>query len=337
MKLIFFLFVFFGIQCSYSQKKSFQNPPASYSRIVSVDESSYKDAVDLTNYLPKGYVKNGSIDYTTYLQKGVSENLKVLMPNFPIMINDKGISLGNNSTVIFQSGSELKLKPTGKGTYFVLGVRNVSNVKIINPKIVGDKEEHLGNNGEWGMGIDIRGAQNVTIYNPNIKSCWGDGIYIGHSGSSSKNINLYGGVINNNRRNGVSVISVNGLIISKLLIANSLGVNPGTGIDFEPNSHSNDIDNVLIKDLITYNNMKNGVLIHLDKLIGKEEKNVGIRFENFQDFNSSRPVRITGQFKNKNRSFKKVKGEIIFNGSKFSGNASSSAINSDAYFPKVKM
>ncbi|QQT53186.1 right-handed parallel beta-helix repeat-containing protein [Sphingobacterium multivorum] len=337
MKIIFFLFVFLGVQCSYSQKKSFQNAPASYIKTVSVDDGSYSGAVDLTNYLPKGYVKNGSVDYTSYLQKGVSENKKILMPNFPVLVNDQGLSLGSNMTVIFQPGSELRLKPTTKGTYFILGVRNVSNVKIINPRILGDREKHIGNNGEWGMGIDIRGAQNVTIYNPNIKSCWGDGIYIGHSGAASRNINLYGGIIDNSRRNGVSVISVNGLNISQLLISNSIGVNPGTGIDFEPNSHANDIDNVLIKDLITYNNMKNGVLIHLDKLIGKDEKNVGIRFENFQDFNSSRPVRVTGQFKNKNRSFKKVKGEIIFNGSKFSGNASSSAINSDAYFPKVKM
>jgi hypothetical protein len=294
-------------------------------------------SVDLTSYLPKGYVTNGSVDYTSYLQRGINENLKVSMPNFPVLVNDSGLNLKSNMTVAFPSKSELRLKPTAKGTYAILRIRNVNNIKILNPRLVGDRDRHIGNKGEWGMGIDIRGAQNISVFNVNIKNCWGDGIYIGHSGTPSRNISINGGVIDNNRRNGVSVISVNGLNINKLLISNSIGVNPATGLDFEPNSHANEIDNVIVKDLITFNNMKNGILIHLDKLIGENEKNVNVQFENYKDFNSSRPVRVTGQLKNQNKPFRKIKGEIIFNGSNFSGNRSSSAIKADAYFPKVKM
>lgn len=337
MRFIILFFIFFGIRFGYAQKKSYQSAPANLLENVFIDANSAKGAIDLKSYLPNGYVENGSVDYTIYLQRGINENQNVLMPNFPVMINDSGLSLKSNMTMVFQPKSQLNLKATEKGSYSIINLRNVSNIKIINPRIVGDRETHRGNKGEWGMGIDIRGAQNISLYNVNIRNCWGDGLYIGHSKIPSKNISIHGGVIDNNRRNGVSVISVNGLNINKLLVSNSIGVDPGTGVDFEPNSHVNEIDNVFVKDLVTYNNMKNGVLIHLNKLVGKNEKNVMVQFENYKDFNSSRPVRVTGQYKNKDKSYKRIKGQIIFNGTKFMGNKTSSAINADSYFPKVKL
>src|SRR5690606_6028763 len=65
--------------------------------------SGYKpdDFFDITKALPQGYVRDGSIDYTEYVQSAVDKYRHVKLPNFPILINNKGIRLVSNSVVFF--------------------------------------------------------------------------------------------------------------------------------------------------------------------------------------------------------------------------------------------
>src|SRR5690606_19325967 len=42
--------------------------------------------IKIENFLPKNYVKDGTVDYTNYLQKVLNENKNVVFPNFPIRI-----------------------------------------------------------------------------------------------------------------------------------------------------------------------------------------------------------------------------------------------------------
>src|SRR5690606_6595540 len=106
--------------------------------------------VDITKYLPKNYKKDGTEDYTAFVQKALNENRSLLMPNFPILINDKGLDIPNNTLLVFNVKSLIKLSPSSKTNYQILRIHNKKNIEIYSPKIVGDRYQHLNTKGEWG-------------------------------------------------------------------------------------------------------------------------------------------------------------------------------------------
>lgn len=98
--------------------------------------------------------------------------------------------------------------------------------------------------GENGWGIELSGADNVTIRDVTIKNCWGDGIYIDSPfGGTTKlagstNITIDNVDCDTNRRNGISIISGEHINITNSYFRNS-GINgrgPGAGIDVEPDT-----------------------------------------------------------------------------------------------------
>src|SRR5690606_12146781 len=160
-------------------------------------------------------------------------------------------------------------------------------VQIISPVIIGDIESHRGNSGEWGMGIAIRSSKNIVISSPHISNCWGDGIYVGENQKNgpSRDIQISNAVIDNNRRNGISITSVNTLQITNSIISNSNGTLPMTGIDIEPGNENEEIKNVVISNVTTFNNHKAGIVVNLSKLSanGKKDHNVSINIDSHKD------------------------------------------------------
>lgn len=240
-----------------------------------------KNLKDVTSYLPINYVKDATVDYTEFLQKALDENRSVILPNFPLMINDEGLKVKSNSVIIFNEKTKLIKSKTDKSNYDIIRIGNVNNVKIYFANIEGDRYEHITNKGEWGMGIGIWNSKYVQLISPNIKYCWGDGIYI----NNSDNISISRAVTNNNRRNGVSIISGENIMIDNLLSANNNGTAPKAGIDIEPNNNNERIKNVTLKNIITYNNFQ-GILISLYFLSGQNDKNVSINVDNHLDESS---------------------------------------------------
>ncbi|HVI48427.1 MAG TPA: right-handed parallel beta-helix repeat-containing protein [Chitinophaga sp.] len=243
---------------------------------------------DLTTVLPKGYVQDGSVDYTSYLQNGLDKHKDVTFPAFPVLVNDKGLSVGSNSNIYFKPGSRLQLQASDKENYEILRVHNVQNVNIYSPVIEGDRKEHKGSTGQWGMGLSIRASKNVNVYAPRISGCWGDGIYIGALNDvTSSNVNIYNAYLDFNRRNGMSIVSVDGLKLIKPVVANTFGQSPMSGIDIEPNNNRDVINNIVMDGPVTLNNAKHGIVISLSKLIGVNPQDVNISIRNHQDDGSS--------------------------------------------------
>lgn len=244
----------------------------------------------LVNALPSGYVKDGSKDYTSYVQAAVTKYSNIVFPGFPILVNDQGISIGANKTITFQEGSEIRLKGTSKGTYAILRIANVSNVILYNPIIVGDRDTHIGTSGEHGMGIGIWGASNVSIYNAKVTNCWGDGIYIGQADNriNSKNIIIKDAYLRKNRRDGISIIGVDGLLLDNLYAGYTDGTLPMSGINIEPNNANAEIKNVRINNPRTENNGKNGIQIGLRRMLGSANKYTDITVVNHVDIGSPR-------------------------------------------------
>lgn len=244
----------------------------------------------LVNALPAGYVKDGSRDYTSYVQAAVTKYSNIVFPGFPILINDSGIKIGSDKTITFQTGSELRLKPTSLGNYSVVKIANASNVTLYNPVIIGDRFTHLGTSGEWGMGIGIYGSTNVKIYNAKVTDCWGDGIYLGQADGriNNKNIIIKDAYLRKNRRDGITIIGVDGLLLDNLYSGYSDGTLPMCGINIEPNNIYSEVKNVRINNPRTENNGKNGIQIGLRRMLGSTNKYSDITVVNHVDIGSPR-------------------------------------------------
>jgi hypothetical protein len=262
------------------------------------------DFFKVETLLPKGYVKDGTVDYTDYIQKAIDGNSKVMMPDFPLMTS--GIFAQSNSQIYFQKNSSLILKPTANVRYQIISLHGVENVKIYNPRLVGDRDKHLDSKGEWGFGIDIRGSRNIDVFNANISDCWGDGIVLVKTMRnirpgitkqeifSTENINIIGGIINNVRRNGITIAGGKDIVIKDLLIANINGTNPMAGIDIEPDDSNNILENINIEN-VKINNANVGIDLHLGQYGNQNiAKTVTVSCSNISVENANSGIYIAG-------------------------------------------
>ena len=163
----------------------------------------------------------------------------------------KGITLKSNIHLKLENDAILKAIPSDSSHYNIVRIENVENVKISGGKIYGERYEHRGKRGEWGHGLNIRNAVNLELKDISINDCWGDAIYIT---GTSKDISIYNIICDNNRRQGISVIAVNGLIIKESTFKNTHGTGPAAGIDLEPNDPNEVVQNVLIENCKFNNN-----------------------------------------------------------------------------------
>jgi hypothetical protein len=253
---------------------------------INIKTKYFSNAVYADIYLPKNADKTGNTDYTDFLQKAVNENTKIIFPNFPVLVSDKGINLLSNQNILFQPKSKLILKSNDKAEYKVLNIKNIRNVKAYFLNIVGDKYTHFSDLGEWGHGISIMSSSNIMLYKPRVSRCWGDGIYIGQDTTVPQNIIVNGGFINDNRRNGISIISGINVTIKNITVSNTKGHNPQSGIDIEPNTDKNEITNVILSNITTKNNAVHGIVISTGNLNGST-KPISITLNNHHDFNSA--------------------------------------------------
>lgn len=288
-KLIYLLF--FSSISLLAQQREFQIKELPFEWSIENEIVKIKDELnfyDLTLALPENYVKDGSVDYTNYIQKSLDLNRKVKFPAFPILINEYGLRVSSESDLFFPEGAQLKLLSNDKSEYEILRLHNVSNIIIINPNILGDRDLHFGSEGEWGMGISIRGSDNIRIYNPIISKCWGDGIYLGHyKNKQVNNVELYGGFINNNRRNGISITSGNNILVDGVIISNTVGTAPESGIKIEPSNSNAELNEITIKNVKTFNNKNSGIGFGgIELLINKTQNPINISVINHIDIGS---------------------------------------------------
>lgn len=279
-KLISYIVIsFFFFSTGFAQVREV---PASYNFFDSVrSKSGISTKLDLI--LSKGLTIK---EMTVRLQDFINNNSEILLPDREIVVSPEGIYLGDNKTLIFQKNSKLRIQPNSLENYGIINIVNSKNVKIYNAFLIGDRYKHQSKKGEWGMGIRILGGKDVLVDNFYIQDCWGDGLYIGRKDSFiPNNINLLNGVVNNNRRNGISITSVKGLSIDRVTAAYTNGTNPQFGIDIEPNSNLDDIDDINFGKFYSVNN-RGGMMISLDKLKGVKKKNISISINSFFDTGS---------------------------------------------------
>lgn len=214
-----------------------------------------------------GAIANDNLDDTQSIQATINEVSKqgggtVLIPNGEFLVNVKtSINLKSNITLLLDEEAYLTAIATSEGSYRVLKIVNVENVKVIGGNIKGDRNTHIGDVGEWGMGIAIYNGKNISIENIEVRDCWGDGFYIAKSTSgTSENITLNNVKSINNRRAGMSITSVKGMTITDSEFSNTNGARPEVGLGIEPNANE-EVANVTIKNCKFNNNTYFGLQI----------------------------------------------------------------------------
>lgn len=152
------------------------------------------------------------------------------------------LRIGDNMEVVIDG--RLQLAPNAFRSYDVIRIVG-SNVKIHGKgSITGDRHAHTGREGEWGMGIRLDGAENVTVSGITIADCWGDCIYIG----GGKNIRVSNCQLRGSRRQGISITKAENITISNCKISNISGTMPQYAICIEPNKRCL-VDNVVIENV----------------------------------------------------------------------------------------
>ncbi|QCX53677.1 right-handed parallel beta-helix repeat-containing protein [Elizabethkingia sp. JS20170427COW] len=272
-------------------------------RTVKVNtENAYK----VENNLSKN---RSTKENTMIIQEALNKYDKVLLPNFSINIERNGLKLKSNQVLIFQNNTQLNMEPNELASYAILHINGVNNVKVYNAKLRGDKEKHIGVSGEAGHGISILGSSNVEVLGFDIRDFWGDGIFIGrYEKQVNKNVLIEKGIVDNNRRNGISIVSVEGLVLKNVVASNSNGTMPMFGVDIEPHFWVDEANNIKIINLTTYNNANGGLMVSINKIKEGGDKEVNINISDYTDINSYHGISLGGITSD----FKGLRGSLNF-------------------------
>jgi len=205
-------------------------------------DNSLRELLKLTNPEIDNKVIVEEGNYTIRIEKTGANGL-YLTSNTELVINGIITMIPNNYKryhIIYVSGSNVRI--SGNGT------------------IIGDKDKHLGTEGQWGMGINIIDTHNCTVSGVSVKDCWGDCIYIGRG---NDNIELKNLKLDNGRRQGISITSGENICIDNVAISNISGQAPAYAIDIEPNE-GDKIKHVVMND-IKVDNCEGGFVISVNK------------------------------------------------------------------------
>ncbi|MDB5133380.1 MAG: hypothetical protein JWR02_3129 [Mucilaginibacter sp.] len=264
-------------------------------RITTLTATIRGNGYHVESALPAGYVKDGSVDYTTQVQAALNQpNVNIIFPPFPIQINDGGLTFQSNQQILFEDGAELRLKASALQSYKMLNILGVDKLTMINAVITGDRDIHTGPDGESGMGINIKNCTNVMLIKPKVTKCWGDGMYV--SGSNT-NVIISDAQLSRNRRNNMSVISVNGLYLIRPYFGFALGTAPEVGIDFEPNAAADNLLNIHVVSPVSEGNGGEGISLGLKRVYEDPGNyplwNMSVTVYNHHDINSGLSIKLS--------------------------------------------
>jgi hypothetical protein len=244
----------------------------------------------VVNVKDKGAKGDGKTDDTAAIRKAIDEVAAtggtVYVPNGTFMVRTTGkdrLLLRSKMTFKLAKQAILKVIPNDAEHYSVLRIAKVSDVAIIGGTLQGDRNEHKGKKGQWGMGLWIgHGSTNVTVAGVTAKNMWGDGFYI----QDATDVALCGVKAIHNRRQGLSIIDGARILVTQSEFRNTAGTAPSAGIDFEPDRSDQRVSDVTIEKSKFVDNAGGGILI-----VGRRGDVANVRItQNL--FEGPRPIRV---------------------------------------------
>jgi len=208
-------------------------------------------------------------DDTARINRGITSVFNsgggfLLIPTGVYNINAlTSVVMKNNVSLILSPNAILQAITNSLDAYAIVLFDGVDNCKLIGGIIKGDRTTHTGITGESGMGIWVKNSTNIDIIDVRVDDCWGDGIYIGGTGTLGKSVHV--NVIickgNNNRRNGLTIAAADEWSVEDSVFKNSNGIAPESGIDIEPNLDKPGVTNGNVSNTHCYGNAGHGIAI----------------------------------------------------------------------------
>jgi parallel beta-helix repeat protein len=196
-------------------------------------------------YLAKG---DGVTDDTAAIQKAVAAvggtGGTVRVPPGTYMIDptanqEAGIRLASLMTLALDPGATLQALPTSTSAFNVVMASGVHDAAVTGGAIVGNNGNNtITDTKEGGIGINIWNSTRVTVDGTALSGLWCDGLYVG---GGCHDVTVNNVVSGGNRRSGMSVTSVSGMVVRGSTFRGSIGLVEGgvfvcgTGVDVEPN------------------------------------------------------------------------------------------------------
>lgn len=167
--------------------------------------------------------------------KIIFENGNYLFDSEILIKNKQGINIDfSNSTITVGELQPLKS---------ILKLDSCSNIVISNGNLNGNRTINSQNTGPQdggNHGISIRDCCCIHVRNCKIYECSSDGVYIGRltktNESANTDIHFINCTMDNNMRQGVSIISLSNSSFINCNFINTNGKAPEAGIDIEPNN-----------------------------------------------------------------------------------------------------
>ena len=238
-------------------------------------------------------------DATIYLQAAIDSPAKrVVVPNIGKPWIVRPIWLRSDLELVFEPGVEILAK---KGDYqwiedSLFCARDCRNISIRGGSGVVlkmNREDYLDSSrymsSEWRMGLSFLGCSNILIENLTVENTGGDGLYFGTSRQPYcsevvvRNVKSF-----RNHRQGLSIISGKNFLIENCEFSDTKGVNPQAGIDLEPNSAAEVMQNIRFRNVVARNNAGPGFVTYLTPLDQSSDP-VSVTFENCTAENNGLP------------------------------------------------
>jgi hypothetical protein len=243
--------------------------------------------IDVRNYGARG---NDVIDDTNAFKAAIAAvplNGTLVVPAGTYLLDanpERCLKPESNRKIELQAGAKLKAIPNNLDRHYLLWIDGKENVDIYGlgtgaqmAEIIGERYQHDGSTGEHGQGIRIVGSANITIENVRISKFWGDGITVARKGRiNSRNVSILSVICTANRRQGMSIIGVDGMEVSDSEFSYTKGTAPEDGIDIEPEGESG-VSDVLIRRCILSQNAGNGLELNAADELGFVTSDVEIR------------------------------------------------------------
>ena len=180
----------------------------------------------------------------------------VLLDEGAVVMAKQGEFKGKNDVLVScRAVTNVVLRGLGKGATFRMRIADYQGPDYMH--------------GEWRHALRMSGVCNVHVENLTFADSGGDGIYVGSVDATrqiSRNVVIRDCICDNNNRQGISVISADGLLIERTVMKNTRGTAPKSGIDFEPNLPWEKLRHVYMRDCVTENNAGAGYEFALNYL-----------------------------------------------------------------------
>jgi hypothetical protein len=237
--------------------------------------------------LSSGADNTGATVTNTQLQAALNASHNVYIPDGTYLVNAVsnrngdigGLAPRSNTTITCSRNAILQVQTNSSTDYVIFRLAGYSatfpaatvsnNVTIQGCNLVGDVTTHTGTTGEWGFGVAIWGASGITLRDDTISNMWGDGILLngnpveGNFYPIPANIILDNVRSLNNRRQGMSLVNVNGIKTSNSTFAGTGSIKltaPGAGVDIEPCCGVESDTNISFQNVDFTSNAGNGLI-----------------------------------------------------------------------------